>query len=59
MMDFMEYDWGQRYIIKKITIITKRGIDTIHVVIPTKYQKYLSTTILKHANVLAKVNKSP
>ena len=31
----------------------------MHAVIPTKYQKYPSTTILKHMNVLAKVNKSP
>ena len=31
----------------------------IHHVIPTKYQKYFSTTILEHANFLAKVNKSP
>ena len=31
----------------------------IHDVIPTKYQKYFSTTILEHANFLAKVNKSP
>ena len=30
----------------------------IHAVILTKYQKYPSTTILKHVNVLAKVNKS-
>ena len=30
-----------------------------HTVIPTKYCKYPSTTILKHANVLAKVNKLP
>ena len=26
---------------------------------PTKYWTYLSTTILKHANIFAKVNKSP
>ena len=31
----------------------------IHDVIPTKYQKYFSTTILEHANFLDKVNKSP
>ena len=31
----------------------------IHAVIPKKYQKYPSTAILKHANVLTKVNKSP
>ena len=31
----------------------------IHSVITTKYQKYHSTKILKHANIFAKVNKSP
>ena len=31
----------------------------IHAVLPKKYQKYPSTTIMKHANVLSKVNKSP
>ena len=31
----------------------------IHDVIPTKYKKQFSTTILEHANFLAKVNKSP
>ena len=31
----------------------------IYAVITTKYQKYPSTTIVKHANVLAKVNKFP
>ena len=40
-------------------MLTKRGSDTIHDVIPTKYQKYPSNTILKHVNVLAKVNKLP
>ena len=29
----------------------------IHAVIPTKYHKYLSITVLKHANVLDKINK--
>ena len=29
----------------------------IYAVILTKYQKYPSTTILKHANVFAEVNK--
>ena len=37
----------------------KRGTDMIHSVIPKKYQKYPSTTILKHMNVLDKVNKIP
>ena len=31
----------------------------IHAKIRKKYQKYPSTTIFKHANVLAKVNKPP
>ena len=30
----------------------------IHAVILTKYQKYPSTKILKHVNVLDKINKS-
>ena len=41
----------------KIIILIKQGIYTMHAVIPTKYQKYPSTTILKHMNVLAKVKK--
>ena len=43
----------------KIIILNKLGSDMIHEVIPKKYQKYFSTTILEHANFLAKVNKSP
>ena len=35
------------------------GTDTMHAVIPTKYQKYPSTTIIKHSNVLIEVSKSP
>ena len=31
----------------------------IYTVIQMKYQKYSSTTILKHDNILAKVNKLP
>ena len=31
----------------------------MHTTITTKYNKYPSTKILKHANVLTKVNKSP
>ena len=30
----------------------------IYIILPKKHQKYPSTTILKHVNVLAKVNKS-
>ena len=40
-------------------MLTKRGTYLIHAIIPTKYQKYPSTTILKHVIYLAKVNKSP
>ena len=43
----------------KIIILSKRGTDTIHAFIPVKYQKYPLTTIPKHTDVLAKVNKSP
>ena len=45
--------------INKIIILTKQGTDTIHAIIPKEYQKYPSTTILKHANVLAKLNEFP
>ena len=58
-MDFTQNDWGQHNIINKIIILNKLGSDMIHYVIPKKYQKYFSTTILEHANFLAKVNKSP
>ena len=58
-MEFTQNDWGQRDIINKIKILIKRGTDAIHAVILTKYQKYPSTKILKHASVLAKVNKLP
>ena len=47
------------WIINTIKIIIKQGSDTINDVIPTKYHKYPSNTILKYANVLAKLNKSP
>ena len=57
-MSFTQNDWSQPNITSKIIILTKRGTDTIHDVIQTKYHKYPSTTILKHVNVLAKVNKS-
>ena len=45
--------------INKIIVQNKRGTDMIHVVILTEYHKYPSTTVLKHANILAKVNNSP
>ena len=56
MVEFAKNDWGQPEIINKITIITRLGTYTIHAIIPNKYQKYPSTTILKHANYLDKVN---
>ena len=56
-MEFTKNDRGQRDIINKTKLLTKRGSDTIHDVIPKKYHKYPSKTILKHANILAKVNK--
>ena len=58
-MEFTQDDWVQHDVINKIMILNKQGSDMINDVIPTKYQKYLSITILEHANVLAKVNKSP
>ena len=58
-MEFTQNDCGKHEIINKIIILNKRGSDMIHDVIPTKYQKYFSTTILEHANFLAKVNKLP
>ena len=58
-MDLMQNDWGQRDIIIKIKILTKQVTYTIHAVILTKYHKYPSTTILKHSDILAKVNKLP
>ena len=59
MIEFTQNYWGHRGIINKITVLAKRGTDMIHSVILTKYQKYPSTTILKNANILAKINKSP
>ena len=43
----------------KTKILTKQGSDTIHDIITKKYRKYPSNKILKHANVLSKVNKLP
>ena len=46
--------------LKKIIILTKGGIEKIHTVSPTNIRSiYLSITILKHANVISKVNKPP
>ena len=59
MISFTHNDWGQREILNNIIILTKRVADTIYTIIPTKYQNYPSTTTLKHANVLSKVNKLP
>ena len=59
MMEFTQNYWGQRDIINKIKILKERGTATIYAVVLTKYHKYPSTKILRHVNVLAKVNKSP
>ena len=56
-MELPKNDWGQRDTINTIIILTKIDLDTIHAAILTKYCKYASTTILTHANFLAKVNK--
>ena len=40
-------------------MLIKQGTYMILAVILTKYQKHPSTTILKHVNFLAKLNKSP
>ena len=58
-MEFNQNDWGQRDIINKIIILTKWGTYRMYTAILKKYQKYPPTTILKHANVLAGVSKSP
>ena len=58
-MEFTQNDWGQCDIINKIIVLSKWGSDTIHAAIPTKYYKYPSNKILKHANVFAKENKVP
>ena len=59
MTSFSQNDRGKRDIINNIIILTKRGTDTIYNVISTKDQKYPSTTIHKHVNVLAKVDRPP
>ena len=59
MTSLNKNEQGQRDIINKITILIKQGTDKIHAIIPTKYQKYPSTTILKHTNILDKLNKLP
>ena len=56
-MEFTQDYWGQCDIINKTKILTKRGSDNIHDVIPSKCQKHPSNKILKQADVLAKVNK--
>ena len=57
-MSFTKNDCGQHHIIKCYNI-NQRGTDTLHGVIPIKYQNYPSTTILKNAKILAKANKFP
>ena len=58
-MSFTQNDSGQRDIINETKTLTKLGSDTIHAIALTKYQKYPSTRILAHANVLAKVYQLP
>ena len=57
MMEFTQNYWGQRDTIIKIIILTNQGTYMIHDVILTKGQKYPSTTKLKYATFLDKVNK--
>ena len=59
MTEFIQNEWCQCDIINKTKIITKQGSDKIHGIIPKKYQNYTSNTILKHDNVLAKVDQLP
>ena len=59
MIEFTQNYWGQLDIINWTKILTKRGSDKIHDVIPKENHKYPSKKILKHANVLAEVNKLP
>ena len=54
MMIFTQNDCGQHDIIKKTLILTKGVTVTIHAVIPTNYQKYPLTIILKYANFCQK-----
>ena len=56
-MEFTQKDWGQRDIINIIIILIKWVTNIMHAVIPETFQKYPPTTILKHANFLAKVNQ--
>ena len=58
-MEFTQNELDKHDILNKIIILNKLVSDMIHDIIPTKYQTYFSTTILEHANFLAKVNKSP
>ena len=48
MMEFAQSYWSQCDIIKMVTILNKRGTDTVHSVIIIKCQKYPSIIILKH-----------
>ena len=56
-MKFTNNDLGQYDIIKKNIILTKQDVDMINKFILVKYHKYPQNTIIKHANVLDKVNK--
>ena len=54
MMEFTQNDWDPCDI--KNAILTKQGTYTIHAII---LKEYPSTIILKHATILAKLNKFP
>ena len=58
-MEFTQNDSGKHDIIYIIIMLTKQGTNTIHAGIPTKYQKYPSTTIPKQPIFLAEANPSP
>ena len=58
-MSFTHNIKGQNDTINNIIILTKRGADTVYTVFHKKFHRYPSTTIPKHLNFLAKVNKSP
>ena len=50
-------DWIQCDIIKQSKNLNQSGKNKIPAIIPTEYQNYLSTAILKHVNLLAELNK--
>ena len=59
MVSFTHNDWDQHDIINDIIILTQQGAYMIYTIIPMKFKKYSSTKVLKHVNVLPKVNNFP